>query len=170
MACARDHAELFGRVRTEVPDLIEWVNARFRATVYQDAYSPFCLIAENNGDADVIHEYLLEFSARVPQLTIVRNDVYTRFSHADYNKGTALRELMRREGMTPSEVFAAGDHLNDLPMLSTDYARWLAVPQNAVERVKDAVRRQKGYVSHLSHGAGVAEGLEYSLRAAASQQ
>jgi len=106
----------------------------------------------------------------VPQLTAVRNDVYTRFSHAAYNKGTALRELMRREGMTPGDVFAAGDHLNDLPMLSTDYARWLAVPQNAVERVKDAVRRQKGYVSHLSHGAGVAEGLEYALRAAASQQ
>ena len=169
-ACARDHAELFGRVRAEVPALVEWVNARFRATVYQDAYSPFCLIAENNGDADVIHEYLLEFSARLPQLTVVRNDVYARFSHAAYNKGTALRELTRREGMTSSEVFAAGDHLNDLPMLSTDCARWLAVPQNAVERVKDAVRRQKGYVSHLSHGAGVAEGLEYALRAAASQQ
>jgi len=96
--------------------------------------------------------------------------VYARFSHAAYNKGTALRELTRREGMTPSEVFAAGDHLNDLPMLSTDCARWLAVPHNAIEPVKDAVRRQKGYVSHLAHGAGVAEGLEYSLREAASQQ
>ena len=122
-ACARDHAELFGRVRAEVPALVEWVNARFRATVYQDAYSPFCLIAENNGDADVIHEYLLEFSGRVPQLTVVRNDVYARFSHTGYNKGTTLRKLMRRERITPSEVFATGDHLNDLPMLSTDCAR-----------------------------------------------
>ena len=132
--------------------------------------SPFCLIAGNNGDANEIHEHLIEFCARFPQLTVVRNDVYARFCHAAYNKGTALRELMRREGLTPSEVFASGDHLNDLPMLSTDCAHWLAVPQNAVEQVKDAVRRQKGYVSHLSHGAGVAEGLEYSLRAAARQQ
>jgi HAD superfamily hydrolase (TIGR01484 family) len=169
VGCARDHAELFGRVRTEVPVLIEWVNARFRATVYEDAYSPFCLIAGNNGDANEIHEHLIEFCARFPQLTVVRNDVYARFCHAAYNKGTALGELMRRHGLAASEVFAAGDHLNDLPMLSTDYARWLAVPQNAVETVKEAVRRQKGYVSGLTHGAGVADGLEHSLREAASQ-
>jgi HAD superfamily hydrolase (TIGR01484 family) len=169
-ACARDHAELFGRVRVEVPALVEWVNARFRATVYQDAYSPFCLIAGNNGDADEIHEHLIEFAGRFPQLAIVRNDVYARFSHAAYNKGTALRELMRRHGFAASEVFAAGDHLNDLPMLSTDHARWLAAPQNAIEPVKDAVRRQNGYVSRLTHGAGVAEGLEYALQNSASQQ
>ena len=34
-----------------------------------------------------------EFCRRIPQLTYVRNDVYARFSHAAYNKGTALREL-----------------------------------------------------------------------------
>jgi len=169
-ACARDHAELFGRVRAEVPALIQWVNARFRATVYEDAYSPFCLIAGSNGEADEIHEHLTRFCARFPQLTVVRNDVYARFCHAAYNKGTALRQLMRRHGLAAGEVFAAGDHLNDLPMLSTDCARWLAVPQNAVEPVKEAVRRQKGYVSRLPHGAGVAEGLEYSLREATSQQ
>jgi len=169
-ACARDHAELFGRVQTEIPTLIDWVNSRFRATVYQDAHSPFCLIAENNGDADVIHEHLTGFCARWPQLTVVRNDVYARFSHAAYNKGTALGELMRRDGVTSSEVFASGDHLNDLPMLSTDYAHWLAVPQNAVDPVKEAVRRQKGFVSRLDHGAGVADGLEHALRAASSQQ
>lgn len=168
-ACARDHAELFGRVRIEIPVLIEWVNARFRATVYEDAYSPFCLIAGNNGDANEIHEHLIEFCARFPQLAVVRNDVYARFCHADYNKGTALGELMRRHELAACDVFAAGDHLNDLPMLSTDYARWLAAPQNAVEPVKEAVRRQKGYVSRLTHGAGVADGLEHSLREAASQ-
>jgi len=168
-ACARDHAELFSLVRAEVPGLIEWVNARFRATVYEDPYSPFCLIAGNNGDADEIHEHLIRFCARFPQLTVVRNDVYARFCHAAYNKGTALRELMRRYGLSPNEVFAAGDHLNDLPMLSTDHARWLAVPQNAVERVKESVRRQNGFVSRFPHGAGVAEGLEYCLREAAGQ-
>lgn len=36
-----DHAELFKRVQTEVGGLIDWVNARFRATVYADPYSPF---------------------------------------------------------------------------------------------------------------------------------
>ena len=46
---------------------------------------------------------------------MVRNDVYARFSHAAYNKGTALAELTRRLGLHSRTVFAAGDHLNDLP-------------------------------------------------------
>jgi len=45
-------------------------------------------------------------------------------------------------------------------MLTTDYARWLAAPANAIEPVKAAVRRQHGHVSQFSHGDGVAEGLE----------
>jgi HAD superfamily hydrolase (TIGR01484 family) len=169
-ACARDHAELFARVRPAVSGLTEWVNSRFRATVYEDAYSPFCLIAGNHGEAEVIHEQLNAFCARFPQLTVVRNDVYARFSHAAYNKGTALGELMQRHGLATRDVFAAGDHLNDLPMLSCDYARWLAAPQNAVEPVKEAVRRQKGFVSHFAHGEGVAEGLEHQFAAASHEQ
>lgn len=169
-ACARDHAELFARVRPEVPALTAWINARFRATVYEDAFSPFCLIAGNNGDADVIHAYLDEFCTRFPQLTVVRNDVYARFSHAAFNKGTALAELAKRLGTGRDQVFAAGDHLNDLPMLSRVHARWLAAPSNAVTPVAESVRGQGGFVSQLAHGAGVAEGLRHHLRQAASQK
>ena len=89
------------------------------------------------------------FAAGFRNLTFVRNDVYARFSHAAYNKGTALSELARRLGLAADNVFAAGDHLNDLPMLTPDYARWLVAPANAVEPVKVAVRRQNGYVSPL---------------------
>ena len=162
-ACAREHTELFARVRPAVSELTEWINSRFRATVYEDAYSPFCLIAGNNGDADVIHERLNSFCARFPQLAVVRNDVYARFSHAAYNKGTALGELTRRHALTAGEVFAAGDHLNDLPMLTANYARWLAAPHNAIEPVKEVVTRQRGFVSRLTHGEGVADGLEHHL-------
>jgi HAD superfamily hydrolase (TIGR01484 family) len=165
-ACDRDHAELFAQVQTEVSSLIDWVNARFRATVYADPYSPFCLIAGNNGDADLIHTRLNEFCARFPELTVVRNDVYARFSHLAYNKGTALAELTRRLRLTRDQVFAAGDHLNDLPMLKREFARWLVTPANAIESVKTIVRQQQGFVSQLSHGSGVAEGLEFHLRRA----
>ena len=163
-ACDRDHAALFARVHLEVGGLVEWVNANFRATVYADAYSPFCLIAGNNGDADLIHARLDEFCVRFPELSVVRNDVYARFCHAAYNKGTALAELTRRLRLTSDQVFAAGDHLNDLPMLKPEFARWLATPANGIEAVKTAVRQQQGFVSALSHGAGVAEGLEFHLR------
>jgi len=163
-ACVRDHAELFERVRPDIAQLAAWVHTRFQARVYEDNYSPFCLIAGSNGDADAIHDFLEAYSRRVPQLTVVRNDVYARFSHAAYNKGTALAEVARRLGVEAGAVFAVGDHLNDLPMLSLDHAHWLAAPGNAVEPVKAAVRRQNGYVSEAPHGEGVADALETMLR------
>jgi len=65
-ACALTHQELFTRVRPDLPGLIAWIQARFHARIYEDAYSPFCLIAGNNGDADRIHEHLDEYCGRVP--------------------------------------------------------------------------------------------------------
>jgi len=162
-ACGRDHAALFARVRPEVASLMDWVNSRFHATVYEDAYSPFCLIAGNNGEADLIHARMDEFCARFPELTVVRNDVYARFSHTAYNKGTALAQISRQLGIGRTEIFAAGDHLNDLPMLKSEFASRLAAPQNAIPEVKAAVARQSGFVSGLPCGNGVAEGLEYHL-------
>jgi len=166
--CARDHKELFVRVRADLPELTAWVSARFRATVYEDAHSPFCLIAGNNGDADAIHDYLNRYCLGVPNLTVVRNDVYARFSHIAYNKGTALAEIARRLNISPQQIFAAGDHLNDLPMLSREFAHWLVAPENAVTSVKESVRRQDGFVSSLPNAHGVAQGLELHLANAGS--
>lgn len=162
--CSRAHAELFLRVREDVPKLMAWVNERFSATVYEDPYSPFCLIAEKNADADIIHNYLDQYCEKVPNLTVVRNDVYARFSHSGYNKGTALQELSRRLKISPENVLAAGDHLNDLPMLLTQYAKYLVAPVNAVETVKATVRSQDGFVSELPQGHGVADGIEFHLK------
>ncbi len=165
-ACARAHADLFTRVRPDLPRLVAWIKARFDAFLYEDAYSPLCLVAENNGDADVIQAYLADYCQGIPGLGLVRNNVYARFHHVAFDKGTALGELTRRLGLKPGNVFAAGDWLNDLPMLSRRYARWLAAPANAVESVKDAVRQQEGFVSELPHGRGVAEGLLFCLERA----
>ena len=54
-ACTRAHAELFQRVQADLPRIVAWINSRFHARIYEDAYSPFCLIAGNRGDADLIH-------------------------------------------------------------------------------------------------------------------
>jgi hydroxymethylpyrimidine pyrophosphatase-like HAD family hydrolase len=160
---------LFGRVRLDVAQLTQWVKARFQATIYEDPYSPFCLIAGSNPDADVIYAHLQEYCAQVPHLTVVRNDVYARFSHADFNKGSALREIAARLNVDCDRIVAAGDHLNDLPMLSSRCARWLIAPGNAVPTVKDAVRRQGGHVSEALCGHGVAQGLRSLLKALSTQ-
>jgi len=161
--CKMAHETLFAPVRLDVSRLASWVSQRFRATLYEDDFSPFCLIAENNEDADLIQVFLEEYCLGVPNLTLVRNDVYARFSHAAYNKGTALAEIARQLGISRQHVYAAGDHLNDLPMLSGEFARCLAAPGNAVPQVKEAVRRQSGYVSQQPWGHGVARGLEFFL-------
>ncbi len=163
--CEKDHGTLFARVKRDLPNLFRWVNGRFKASVYSDAYSPFCLIAENNQDADAIEAFLEGYCRTVPNLAIMRNDVYARFCHAAYSKGTALAEIARILGVPREQILAAGDHLNDLPMLSRAFAGWLVAPANAIEPVKVAVRSQGGVVSKLSHGFGVAEGIRSCLQA-----
>ncbi len=167
-ACRNSHSELFEKVQADVPGIVSWINARFHARIYEDPYSPFCLIAANNEEADTIHAYLEEYARRIPNLSVVRNDIYARFSHTAYNKGTALAELTRRLEISASEVLAAGDHLNDLPMLFTRFARYLAAPANAIPAVKEQVKREGGYLSQAGAGLGVAEAIKYYLEGAMS--
>jgi len=54
--------------------------------------------------------------------------------------------------------------LNELAMLSGEFARCVVAPDNAVPRVKETVRSQKGYISHQPWGHGVARGLEFYLQ------
>ncbi len=159
-ASRQAHGELFTRVQGDVPRLRQWVEARFKATIYEDIYSPFCFIAESNADAEAIHEYLNGYCREVTNLTVVRNDIYARLSHEAFNKGTALAEIARQLGISASETLAVGDHLNDLPMLSRRHACWLAAPSNAIETVKVVVREQNGHVSQFHCGHGVADALE----------
>jgi HAD superfamily hydrolase (TIGR01484 family) len=162
-ACERDHTELFARVKPEVPRLFNWVETRFKATLYEDPWSPFCLIAQSAADAEAVHQYLDGFCAEVPGLVVVRNDVYVRFSHAAYNKGTALRELSRRLGICPANILAAGDHMNDIPMLQPEVAGRLVTPLNGIPLIRDLVLSHGGYVATQHCGHGVADALETVL-------
>lgn len=164
--CAAAHEKLFARVRPDLPRLTKWIGDRFPATVYEDAYSPFCLLAQKTRDAETIHDYLDEYCRTVPNLHVVRNDVYARLAHNGYDKGKSLAEIARRWKISPENIFAAGDHLNDLPMLTREHAHWLVTNANAIESVKETVRRQNGFVSQLECGEGVAEGLKHCVERA----
>jgi len=43
--CMKQQDELFARIRPRLPQLVNWVHDHFDATIYQDEYSPFCLVA-----------------------------------------------------------------------------------------------------------------------------
>lgn len=165
-ACTRDHRELFARVAPDLDGLVGRLQNRGRATFYEDAFSPLCVIGETPGEASAIYVELEEYARGVPQLTVVRNDVYIRFAHAGYNKGLALAEIARRLKIRSAEILAAGDHHNDLPMLDTTLAQWLVAPANAIPEVKERVLASGGYVSSRPHGDGVAQGIEYFLERA----
>ena len=161
--CTRAHAELFSRIKPSVPRLIDWIDTNFDATIYEDAWSPLCLTAKKTADAEAIHDYLDEFCADHPDLVVVRNDVWARFSHVAYNKGSSLNEIARRLNVDRSRILAAGDHLNDLPMLRSDVAKHIVTPANGVPAVAKQVREHGGHVSDKFCGYGVAEGIERAL-------
>jgi HAD superfamily hydrolase (TIGR01484 family) len=167
--CEYAHSGLFARIEPDLAEIVQWVQDRFHARIYEDPFSPFCIIASSNDDMDTIHEYLNTYSATVPNLSVVRNDVYARFCHTAYNKGTALRELGQRLGVAPAQTFAAGDHLNDLPMLKREFAHCLATPVNGVPQVKAQVLAEQGFVSDKHAGWGIAEALEFYINGARAQ-
>lgn len=90
-----------------------------------------------------------------------RNTIYLRFCHRDYHKGSALAELCRLENIPVEQVFAAGDHYNDIPMLDAQYAGMVACPANAIGPVKEKVNQFQGYVSQEYWADGVADALRY---------
>jgi HAD superfamily hydrolase (TIGR01484 family) len=161
--CTRRNQELFAKVREDLGRITAWIRENFKVTLYEDAYSPLCVIADNNEDADALTDRLQEYAATRNGLAVVRNDVYIRFCHTSYNKGTALAEIGRRTGISAHHTFAIGDHWNDLPMLEIRHARCLAAPSNAVPEVRKVVEQQGGYVSRQPYGHGVARSLEHYL-------
>lgn len=157
--CTRTHKNLFDRMRADVSGWCAWVSRNFVAEVYEDEWSPFCLIAANAADAAAIVRQLEDWCRPWPELVVISNHVYARLSHVDYHKGSALREVASLCGATPATTFIAGDHLNDLSMLTRDCAHWLVAPENAVPDVKSAVRQAGGWVIEGRASRAVVAGL-----------
>lgn len=162
--CTRDHATIFSDNATELRELFSALESRYDATFYDDAWSPVCVIARSNDQMDAIQRDMEAFCATVTALVPVRNDVYLRLSHRQYSKGTALQEIQRLLGLEARHTFAAGDHLNDLPMLRREVAHWLTTPVNGLPVVKAQVQSEGGHLAEQKCAAGVLEALDRFLR------
>lgn len=159
--CQERHDDLYG------------ISQHIFSTVHQlaEQKTGISLLYENDAPAGLVtaseaimEEVVLELdraSVSVPDFGYQRNSIYLRFCHRDYHKGSALGELSRLEGLATHEVFAAGDHFNDLSMLDGRSAAMVACPDNAIEPVKEAVRRAGGYVARRKWADGIAEAMQH---------
>jgi hydroxymethylpyrimidine pyrophosphatase-like HAD family hydrolase len=117
------------------------------------------LAAESEEEMERITDFIRQARAGHPKLDYQRNGIYLRFCHADYHKGTVLAELARLLDVPRENIFAAGDHHNDVSMLDGTFAAMPSCPANAISEVQQAVRKAGGYIAQKHHGAGVHEAL-----------
>ncbi len=157
--CARDHAELFSSAQPVLAEVIDFVTQETKARLLYHSEGLEGFVAQNDEEMNRITEFIERARAGHPKLDYQRNTVYLRFCHADYHKGAALAELARLIEVPRDNIFAAGDHHNDISMLDGKFAAMPSCPANAIEEVKAAVRAAGGYVAEKEHGAGVREAL-----------
>jgi len=160
--CKQVHDELHAVARPVFHAIRDFVQKETTATFIDDL-TGIGIVAASEADMDRILDRVRRLSAEFPHFHFQRNTVYVRFCHRDYSKGAALGELSRLLGLGPDSVFAAGDHLNDLPMLDGIHARWVACPSNSAPAVKQLVAKTGGYVARCEAGDGIAEALDFFL-------
>ena len=161
--CARDHAELFSSSQSILAEIVDFVTWKTKAQLLYHSQALEGLRAESDQEMDRIVQFIERARKKEPKLNYQRNTIYLRFCHADYHKGAALLELARLIDIPRENIFAAGDHHNDISMLNGEVAGMPACPANAIEEVKATVRAAGGYVAQCEHGAGVREAVEFFL-------
>ncbi len=159
--CAREHAELFNSAQSVLAEVVDFVNQKTKARLIYHSEGLEGLIAADDEEMKRITKFIEKARTKQPKFHYQRNTVYLRFCHADYHKGAALAELARLIDIPRQNIFAAGDHHNDISMLDGKVAAMPACPANAIAQVKDAVRSAGGYVAKSEHGAGVHEALRH---------
>lgn len=161
--CERRHASFFAGAR-DLFAQVERELAKFRGLqIIREDGRMAGFVAADEPQMETAAALLFDLASEAPEFSFQRNTVYLRFCHADYDKGTALAELCRLEGISRDAVFAAGDHHNDLPMLKADIAAALACPSNAIPEVKAAVSSAGGYVASRPVSGGIADALAHFM-------
>lgn len=159
--CVEVHTDLFQKTESTFQTIREHLSRTTQADLIVDTASPLGIISKNIEEADQIALYLDNLLSQIPDLTYVRNSIWFRFCHIDYNKGTSLREIARHVQAEPHEILTAGDHCNDLPMLDSTFAHGIVCPSNSVEAVKSKVQSHSGYIAQGKAGHGTLEGWKY---------
>jgi HAD superfamily hydrolase (TIGR01484 family) len=157
----RRHGELFDQALEMFSFIEQLAQESDHVAILYEAELPAGLVTSSEEVMEIVACSIQKETERLPDFSFQRNSIYLRFCHKDYHKGSALGELCRLEKIQAREVFAAGDHFNDLSMLDGSYAKMTACPANAIEPVKELVRRTQGYIARNCWADGVAEALVF---------
>ena len=166
LRCEQAHLELFVTARPLLDQIAAYVETQTKGQVIYEDSLPAGVIASSDAEMDEVEAFVRASQKEAyPTFHYQRNTIYLRFCHMDYSKGAALGELGRLLEIPREQIFAVGDHFNDMQMLDGKFARWVACPGNSAELVKETVRKAGGYVAQGACGAGVVEALDFFLKA-----
>lgn len=158
---ARDTDELFSLAAPLLAEVLRFQERFDGVQAIYDRGNFIGSVTKTSADMDKLCAFLEQLRERLPMFNYQRNTIYVRFCHHAYSKGTALTELARHLALTPDEIFAAGDHFNDLPMLDGLHAKHVACPGNSCDEVKKLVRSAGGYIARGAASEGVVEALRH---------
>ncbi|MDD3244318.1 MAG: HAD family hydrolase [Eubacteriales bacterium] len=102
-------------------------------------------------------ELLREYLPPEENAALHRNTSIVNIVPSFSGKGASLLRASQAKGIRPQNVLAIGDSLNDMTMLSGEYGFQSACVGNADGLVKEAVRKNGGYVATGRAGEGVYE-------------
>ena len=156
----RAHDQLFLKAEPLLQEIELFIQKETQARSIDDR-SGLGVVAADEEELERIIGFIDSIRGQIPEFSYQRNSVYLRYCHADYSKGAALGELSRLLGLNREQIFAAGDHYNDIPMLDGQYARWVSCPANSTQPVKETVRQAGGYIARRDCSEGVVEALDY---------
>jgi hydroxymethylpyrimidine pyrophosphatase-like HAD family hydrolase len=159
--CYEAHDRLFDLSDALLADVRAFLDSGINASPIWEGVRMVGLAAESEEEMNKVCTFLDAERGRVPGFAYMRNTIWVRFCHEAYSKGTALAELGRLTGIPRDEIFAAGDHYNDLPMLDGIHARWVCCPSNAAQAVQAVVSKAGGYIARKRCSSGVLEALEH---------
>lgn len=159
--CRQRHDELFSRAGHIFLKISEAALDSPDVTLIHENGLPAGLVTSSEAVMEEVAGFIVREAGDLPEFHFQRNTVYLRFCHRDYHKGAALGELCRLLSIGREQVFAGGDHLNDLSMLDGKYAAFPCCPANAIEEVKSVVRSAGGYVATREAADGVAEAWRF---------
>jgi len=142
-------------------DVREYVEANSQAEFLMGNLGQVGVVAVDEAEMDGLSEVIDAMCLKQKDVSYHRNGRYLRFSHADYSKGTALRELGRLLKVPKERIFAAGDNYNDLSMLDRRIAEHIACPVNALDPIKEHIALNGGFVATKPASEGMMEALTH---------